>query len=247
MTKAWDNTGKIYFLAMNVTASITASKVEYELTSAHTINKPKTLKILLSIRNLGTTIATASRIFEKAKPCASNTCSTPNPLRSAPEVTRVTIHIATPETKRQNDLTQHPTRQWKFFDYCFWIYWNRYNIFNDEPSANKQNSKQQTRNIYVNPTGGRRSIEHIKLSPSRILIKDNNVFRISFERNASRIFNKDYIINKIVHFTPNEEELIEYYKNPNSSIIRRRSHAKRSQSNKRSDKQTNIFTERRGR
>ena len=96
--------------------------------------------------------------------------------------------------------------------------------------------------------------EHRKLSPeSRILIKDNNVFRISFEKECKSEFigytNKDYNYspNKIVHFTPNEEELIEYYKNPNSSIIRRRSHAKRSQSNKRSDKQTNIFTERRGR
>ena len=82
LTKVRYNTCKIYFLAINITTSITASKVEYELTSAHTIKKPKTLKILLSISNLGATIATTSRIFEKAKPCASNTFSTPNPSAS---------------------------------------------------------------------------------------------------------------------------------------------------------------------
>jgi len=96
--------------------------------------------------------------------------------------------------------------------------------------------------------------EHKKLShESRILIKDNNVFRISFKKECKSEFigytNKDYNYspNKIVHFTPNEEELIEYYKNPNSPIVRKRSHAKRLQSNKSSGKQTNIFTERLGR
>ena len=96
--------------------------------------------------------------------------------------------------------------------------------------------------------------EHKKLShESRILIKDNNVFRISFKKECKSEFigytNKDYNFspNKIVHFTPKKEELIEYYKNPNSPIIRKRSYGKRLQSSKGSGKQTNILTERLGR
>ena len=65
-------------------------KPNINLTPDYTINKPKTLKILPTIRNLArhSTIANASRIFEKAKLRASNTYSTPNPLRSTLEVTR---------------------------------------------------------------------------------------------------------------------------------------------------------------
>ena len=120
---------------------------------------------------------------------------------------------------------------------------------------NVQFQKQQTKkHLCESNWWPEAQYEHRKLSPeSRILIKDNNVFRISFKKECKSEFigytNKDYNYspNRIVHFTPNKEELIEYYKNPNSSIVRKQSHAKRLQSNKSPNKQTNIFRERPGR
>ena len=93
--------------------------------------------------------------------------------------------------------------------------------------------------------------EYKQLSPeSRILVKDDNVFRISFKNECKSEFigyiNRDYNYspNKTTHFTPATDELIEYYKNPNNSTVRKQSHAKRSQVNKKSRKRSDIRAER---
>ena len=93
--------------------------------------------------------------------------------------------------------------------------------------------------------------EHKQLSPkSRILVRDGNVFKISFDnRCKSKLLgyiNKDYnySFNKTTYFTLSANELIEYYKNTNSSVIKKQSHSKRSYRSKKSNARRNILTER---
>ena len=93
--------------------------------------------------------------------------------------------------------------------------------------------------------------EHKQLSPkSRILVRDGNVFKISFENRCKSdllgYINKDYnySFNKITHFTLSTNDLIEYYKNPNSSVIKKQLHSKRAHRINKSNARRNILTER---
>ena len=75
--------------------------------------------------------------------------------------------------------------------------------------------------------------KHESRSPeSRMLVRNNNVFIISFKEKCTTEFNgyinKDYIYSpkKVTHFSIESGELAEYYKHPNKPAVFKRIHTK---------------------
>ena len=75
--------------------------------------------------------------------------------------------------------------------------------------------------------------KHVSSWPeSRMLVRNNEVFIISFEDKCSAKFNgyigKDYVYssNMITNFSLESGDLVEYYKNPNKLIVNKRVHTK---------------------